>query len=511
MIFGGVFLRIFQFNQVPMTLYWDEVAMYVDAKVVAESGKDMHGNSFFQPIFLSYGDYKMPVYTWISSLFAIFIDSDLVVRLPNLAAGLVSFVILADLSLRLFADTSLMRQIKSRRWQSKEMLLALATMLVLAVSPWPVMFSRTGFEGHLGQFFLTLSIWLLVLYKKRSWLFWLVPLLGLIATYSYFSVRYVWPVVVIAGYALVYSKSEIKLRSSKKDTLKSLAKLILILSVFFVGLIPMLRSSMYPASQQFRLSTPSVLDITHPVNLSNQYRDLASDSLFSRLVYHRYYFISKSFLSNLFDHLNLSFLFVTGESNLRHSTGKHGLFLVTLMPMLLIGLYGLTIRYKKILLFLIIWWLAALVPASMPHETPHALRSLNALTPLVLIIGFGLYWSLIKTSKYKMLQLGYICLVFLNTLGFGHYYFTVYPQVAKEAWQYSYKELTDEIISQRIGKEPVVVRPIEGRHYLWFLAYGNYSAAEIHQMRSVMWDDHDIGNLVFDQELEVNYLFPKRL
>jgi hypothetical protein len=57
---AAAFIRAWQLGSIPVSLYWDEVAMLADARVVAETGKDIHGLPTTHFIFPSYGDYKLP-------------------------------------------------------------------------------------------------------------------------------------------------------------------------------------------------------------------------------------------------------------------------------------------------------------------------------------------------------------------------------------------------------------------------------------------------------------------
>ncbi|MCD8527481.1 hypothetical protein LRY65_04750 [Candidatus Woesebacteria bacterium] len=80
----AVLLRSIGFGQVPVSLYWDEMAIWNDARSIATTGLDLHGRSWFQPLFISYGDYKLPVYIWFVSFVSRFVDSAaLAVRLPS--------------------------------------------------------------------------------------------------------------------------------------------------------------------------------------------------------------------------------------------------------------------------------------------------------------------------------------------------------------------------------------------------------------------------------------------
>ena len=52
-ILVAVFLRFYQLGEIPVSLYWDEVAMLVDAKSVAATGMDMHGRAWYQVMYPS--------------------------------------------------------------------------------------------------------------------------------------------------------------------------------------------------------------------------------------------------------------------------------------------------------------------------------------------------------------------------------------------------------------------------------------------------------------------------
>lgn len=188
----AVVLRCTQLGQVPTGLYWDEVAMLVDAKSVAETGRDMHGRVWYQVMYPSYGDYKLPVYIWLASLTVkVFGVSAWALRIPSAIAGILTVVATGWCASLAWSITEKKR---SAAWAGT---IGLATMAVVAVSPWSVMFSRTAFEGHVGQLLLTLSVIVQLLSLRWRWLRFVSPMIGALATYTYFSVRFVWPVVFL--------------------------------------------------------------------------------------------------------------------------------------------------------------------------------------------------------------------------------------------------------------------------------------------------------------------------
>jgi 4-amino-4-deoxy-L-arabinose transferase-like glycosyltransferase len=440
-------LRLYKLGQIPVSLYWDETAMMVDAQSIAETGKDMHGNSPIQAIFPSYGDYKLPTYIWLSSfLFKIFSPNEALLRLPSALTGIGTLIVVFLLSSQLFNNSK------------QKKLIALFSTLVIGFAPWSIMFSRTAFEGHIGQFFVGLASLLTLLgIKKNKYLLLIIgQVLASLATYSYFSVRFVWPVIFVT-LLLLFNKK------------KYFIKLVSSLAIFLILLIPMMKSPLYHESNLFRLSTTSILNAKDWPVESNIYKELAGNRLVDRFLYHRYFLIFKELLTNYSDNLSLNFLFITGDQNLRHGTGEHGLFLFIFSPFLFTGLfYGLK-KHPKALILLITWWLVGLLPASVPESTPHALRSLNSLIPISLIIGFGL--SRIKFNK--KLILGLSLLIFVNLLQFTNHYFKHYPKNSAADFQDGYKQLTKMINKYNLSARNVWVTPFDGRYFLWTLAYGS--------------------------------------
>lgn len=496
----GAVLRLYDLGHIPVSLYWDEAAMLVDVKSVAATGHDMHGNSWLQALYPSYGDYKLPVYIWLaSSLGAVLGAQEWVVRLPSALAGIGTIILGGAIAYELC------QRLGSRSSTKFARILVPVTMLVIAIAPWSIMFSRTAFEGHLGQFWLGLSVWCLL--RSRTKWQWLVvaAILGAVATYTYFSVRFVWPPVFV-GYFLLFQYPSWWPKLSRGQWLSAVKNIALTgvvpIVVFGLLLLPMTHSPWYAESNRFRLSTTSVLSNDQLILQSNVYREMAGNTPLDRLVFHRHWLTGRELAQNYADHLSLNFLFMTGDPNLRHGTGQHGLFLLVFLPFFLWGLYGLYDTQKRILLFLVIWWLAALLPASVPETTPHALRSLNALLPLALIIGWGLglayeWWGSIKNQLIKLvLGVGLTVVMFVSVLQFCQYYFTIYPAASATEWQQGYKEVA-QAVSRMKGEYPAYVNIFDDRFYLWLMAFGPYTGSDFTQWPSQGFQFKEFDRIYF--------------
>jgi hypothetical protein len=154
-----------------------------------------------------------------------------------------------------------------------------------------------------------------------------------------------------------------------------------------------------------------------------------------------------------------------------------------------------------VLLVCLVWWLAALLPASVPNNTPHALRSLNALAPMALLIGWGMVvfgeWCLTRWWR-MILGMGYAILTVLFTIQFGAYYFFIYPTLSARDWQNGYTQLARELTTQKDASRAdsstefeTYILPFDDRFYLWLMGYGPYTATDFHhwQSRSYQFSD----------------------
>ncbi len=486
-------LRFYQLGAIPWGTYWDETAMLVDAKAIAETGHDIHGLSALQTIFPSYGDYKLPVYIWLASASVkLFGTTPWALRLPSVIIGVLGVILVGALIKELWRD------LKSPKQRE---LGALVAAFVIAISPWDILFSRTAFEGHLGQFFLGLSVYTWLLGRRQSIWRWISAVLGAVATYCYYSVRFVWPPVIgILTLMELWPSWSVHLSviwqghwQATKANWRSIVQLILPtlrqgfvlgvipLVIFALVLLPLLRSPFAKDADRFRLGAASILNVADWAVVSNQYREMAGNKPWDRVFYHRNWLMARELLNNYADHLNLTYLFVSGDSNLRHGTGQTGVFLWWALPGLLVGLYWWAKHYPRWFVVLLIWWLAALLPASVPETTPHALRSLNALIPLVLLITGGLTsliitWWHWQARQHKLISgvswlvaLGFLASVVTSMVVFADDYFQAYPARSAEAWQTGYTQLAQQIVEINTPQAETWISQGDDKFFLWLL------------------------------------------
>ncbi|MBQ6437923.1 hypothetical protein IJJ12_00905 [bacterium] len=497
-------IRLWGLGHVPTGLYWDEIAILADAKKIVATGTDLHELPIFKLIYPSYGDYKLAPYIWLATLSVQFFGPTAwALRLPSLLAGLATVALAGSLA-RLLSPTPA----RARIYQ-------LTTMAVVALCPWSILFSRAGFEGHLGQMLLAASILCLLKYyqatptKKHSFIhiFWLIAsaLLSGVSMWTYFSVRFVWPIVWTAVSLYFLSRDYRRWPTFLLNAAVSLG-------IFGLMMLAMLRDPLYAASNQLRLSTPSILNNNQLIHQVNYQRLLAGNTLPARILFTHKGAQAVWLARNLSQHVSGDFLFLHGDANLRHSTGFVGLFYLIWAPFLLIGLVSLYRHDWRLCLVLLAWWAVALVPASVPvTDVPHALRTLNALVPACLLIAWGIAiflnrYILLKPSqihlstKQKILAFFLIAAQLFATGRFLWHYWHVYPALSAASWQTASTRHAEILAAQKDHFAQLHAVGIGQLTYLWYLVRPEFDPSSLARQPKDSYQFTQLDNIYFGNQ-----------
>jgi hypothetical protein len=509
LIILGLFLRLVAFGRVPVSPYWDEMAIWADARSIVETGRDLHDRVWFQPLFISYGDFKLPVYIWLTALSSlVFNEIFPAVRFPSLLAGL-SMIPGVYLLLRFL--------------QPKEKsLLPLLGAGTVAIMPWSLHFSQVGFEGHVGAAFLLWSV--VALWsslraqstKPQLVRIILSALLGTAAVYTYFSVRFVWPVVWLAPLVLWFPQFR-----------RRFWQFAIGLAIWGLLLIPMYRADFYQASNQFRLSAANILNQPGQPDEINLWRQRSGNTIVSRLVFNRYTFVTRDLARNYWAFLDPGYLFLTGDPNLRHSSQTTGLLYLSLAPFFILGILSLVRRQPILAAYLGLWWAAGILPAAVPTDVPHALRSLNTLPVFAVLTAFGLQsaWSSLPERKLRRFPLRYwlgalmVGLLSLEVIRWEYGWLKVYPRISDQEWQDGYLPTARYVQSVRDKYTFVYVDQFDERFFLYYLPYSGLTWQEIQRspssgFRRTVFRNVIINNINDWETLEHNSLVvtsPSRL
>ena len=376
----------------PHSLNQDEAAILMNARFLAESGRDEWGKGY--PLsFASFGDAKLPGMMYLVAGFGKIIGfSAWTVRLPSLIAG----------SVLPFLMFFLVRNItQSRRVAS---LAALFTVL----SPWSWHYSVVGFEAHVGLALFLVSAALFT--RKQS----LWPTHITAAACLFLSIlTYNSPLILAPWIVLCIGVSR----------WPSLSRMVRPATAAIVAIILAALITLPATAQKTNISL-----FQNPTLASEypSYREQFTQPLIQKLMGNKWVYFSQVIGRNIVSSFSWNFLVQSGGENPWHTIPHRGHvhFLIPLAAAL--GL-GSLVRMKKpktaLLLFSSL--LISLVPASITIDAPHATRSLFFFVMLTMIAALTLdqAWRL-ATQPLK------VALAVLGLLGFLYWFFP-----ARSLWQ----------------------------------------------------------------------------
>lgn len=448
-------VRLAKLGDVPVALYCDEAFSGYEAWSLLLTGRDSHGTLlplFFDIFGKGWGE---PLYIYLT------VPAVALLGLTTAAARLV-----AALSGTLcVAMTGLMtRALLGTRVPSDTATVAgLSAAGLMAVSPWPVHFSRIGFQASLLPLMLAAGFWLAARaahagsHKSGGRLLgWAGLVLGL-SLYTYTISRMALPLLV-AGFALLH-------RASAGLRLRSWVAAALVLAALAA---PIAAFSLTPRGQQ-RFSDVSLLNDPEVAAGGAPALALAA-------------------VRNYASYFSPGFLLLHGDTNPRHSIPNHGMLHPHDLLLALIGaVVALGLLRSAGPLFLL-WWIAvAPAAASLTVDAGHAVRSIPMLPGIYALAGLGAaaLWSLLRMPGTRgagpggrlrrvappLASIAFVAIALASVASYLHDYFRIYPVHSGPAWQYGLKEAYEFAETEGKGHDSVYVTRNEDYPWIHLLFF----------------------------------------
>jgi len=423
------FARIYQVNNLPPSLNWDEISQGYDAYSILKTGKDQWGVSF--PLILrTYGDYKLPLYSYLSIPFvAIFGLNTLSTKLVSIISGTIlvylSYLILQKLT------------------KSKTSSLLAAGLI--AFSPWSIFLSRIALEANL---YLTLfaATFYFIISKKPA----LASIFLALSLFSYNSSRVIFPVFLIL--IAFYQFKDIKTFSIKKY-------LPLIIALILVAF------QIFSQTGQARYKWVSIID-EGAINQINELRSKYPRFIVNKATYFTYQ-VSKNYLS----HFHPSFLFQNGGSHYQFNIPGFYLLHPLLIPFYFLGLLYVLKNYKNSkYLILLILLLASPIPSSITRDAPHTLRSISFiyLSTLIIALSPQILPKINSLKTYSIILIGVI--IAITQLQFWLKYIE-YSDQYSSSWQYGHQEMVTYLKSNYQKYDHIIITKKYGEPHEFILFY----------------------------------------
>lgn len=457
----AVFLRFFLLSSNPPSLTWDEASWGVNAHSLSISGRDEFGK-FLPLIYLeSFGDFKPPVYAYLSVVPVwVFGLNEFSARFMSALLGSLTVLLTYFLVKELFFNTK------------KNEVLALASALLLAVSPWHILLSKAAFEANIATFFIVLGtiLFLLGTKKKIHLLLFVLSLFSfVVAMHTFNTSRVFLPLFAI----LLFILKRTVIFSDWKKTLLGIL-------IPFIVSIPLLLFMITPQAQ-LRFQEVNIFSDISVIERTNQEMLNSGNSLISRIIYNRRLAYAVEFMSHYLDNLNPAFLFIKGDGNPKFSIQDVGQMYLWELPFLVLGVLMVFRKREGYSIILPFWILLGILPAATARETPHALRIETTIPAFQILTGYGffLFIRYVKEKNIKTwIKKGIVLLVAFiagfSVMYFLHNYFQHYPIKYASEWQYGYKQAIEFTESQKDKYEMIYFTQDLGRPYIYVMFYGSY-------------------------------------
>ncbi len=436
-----------------MSLNWDEAAWGYNAYSIGIDGRDEFGVQFPYKYIESFGDFKPPVYAYLTSLLVRFMGlNEFATRFPSALFGF----------LTIFLTYFLVKEIFPKN-QNKEKL-ALFSALFLSISPWHIMLSRAAFEANVSTFFIVLGITLFLrAINKNMWFLVLSSVSFSVSFYVFNTARIFVPLI---GFILIIGFRKELLKSKKQVIASAVVGLLLL-----IPLIPFL------LSPQAKLRYQEVNIFSNPEIVKTANKSIENDNgaFWSKIINNRRVFYAREFSKHYLDNLNPSFLFIKGDGNPKFSTQDIGQLFIWDLPFLIIGGFILFKRKEGYYWLIPIWLLLGIIPAATARETPHALRIETVLPTFQILtaIGFVFFIDQLKTRlKPQVISGMYISILFLlfvNVFYFLHSYYAHYGRESAADWNYGYKEAFKYLDEVEDNYENIYFTDELGRPHIYYL------------------------------------------
>lgn len=489
-LFLAIWVRFIHLDQAPSSLYYDEIDLGYQAQSLLETGKDYRGN--FSPYFFrSFNTDKTPVPVLFSAFTSLFFKTpEYQVRSGTALVGVIVVLLAMILIFQLSGSKTAV----------------FLSGLVFAFSPWLIHFSRLAFEAEYVLFFLFAFLVLFFHWLKtgpNTAFYTSAVVLGL-SIYTYRTMSFLAPVMMIL--TPLYFKKEFLLAGVKKS--------LLWLGLVLILIIPFLYATTIGSKDQTRISQISIFsDPMIPIEVQRS-RELVSGNfqdptpgqtatLQSKIFHNKILSYLEKLRDNTFRNFSPDFLFLTGDTNGRHSAKNTGELLFLDLIALIGGLYFLYLHLKdkKYSYLLILLFLGA-VPANLTMDgANHASRLITFSGPLLLVVSLGyfsLFTYLAKLRHGKIISALIVSVWLFAVSQFLSKYFYEFPVTNSREFGYGFKQAIQKITPIVQNYDKLYLTDVNDPPILYYLFWANIPPREL-QLYGTDFSLNTVKNLPLDQ------------
>lgn len=466
-------LRLPYLDRFPPGLYSDEVSQGYNAYSILKTGRDEHGT--FLPVSIrSFGDWKPPLQTYLMiPAIAFFGLNEWGVRLPSAILGVASILVAYFFAIELLGYFG-QSDSKSICYSNRHKI-ALLVALLITLSPWHILQSRSAMLVIVALFFILLALWSFFRGLKNQRYWYLSSVSFVLATYAYYGMRLIVPFLLI----LLFMVFRHQIMSRFKQALLGGGMALILLLPLGVAYFN------EPDVIWGRAKTVSVF-YDRGVELT-VWDQIAQDGVgmppkLAQFFHNRPYAYFIDIIRRFFQHFDGRFLFLQGDLHPPFQIPGMGIIYPVEGVLMVAGIYFLSKSDRRLLLFILSLVAISILPAALTFVTPSANRTFTAVFPLVFLSSVGLIelFNQIKKCRVKLVVAGGIAALYIASFTYFVYQYTVIlPHQHADFWHYGYKELASRVKSLENQYEIVTLYTKPSVAYIFFLFYNQTDPREL--------------------------------
>lgn len=475
----SLFFNTFQKHASPPGFDADEAAFGYSAYSILTTGKDEYG-TLLPARLKSFGDYKMPVYSYFSVPFiAIFGLNEESTRALNTFVAILFPLAIFFLSKALFKRNDI----------------ALLSALFTSISLGLQTVGRQAHEAYLTTFLLTVAVifFLKTLEGrslKNSVLFFTLMILSL---FSYQSSRIFGAVFFLIVFLFVIQK---------KLSRKFLAVLLCVFLLFLA------------TDVIYKPERVKTLFFANNIGFSLKINELRAEGG-SSLLYNKATVGLQTVTNEYLKYFSPDFLVISGDKNYRF--GYPGMSVVTPFIYLLffVGLFYIFAKKEKYRFLVVALLFVSPIPAALSWADTSLTRSLFMLIPFLIIASYGgvwLYNDIRKNTIYRSIFIAAVVLELLFLILSWNFYFYHYPKraVVQRAWQLGNRELAEYVQKNYNNIDRFYISRKNGQPYIFLLFYMKYSPTKYQSQASLSSaDEYGFGQVEKFDKFDFNFTVPE--
>jgi hypothetical protein len=147
-------------------------------------------------------------------------------------------------------------------------------------------------------------------------------------------------------------------------------------------------------------------------------------------------------------------------------------------------------KLKKENVFIWLWLVLAPLPAILSSDQVHAVKAMNTVIPLIIVLSFGLDFIL---RKSKLIKYGFSIIFILSFVYYLDAYFVHLPKHNGEYWYYGYEQAVEYITPIQDKYEKIIFLQSYDQPYIFFLFYQKYDPLKYQAKARLVDEGLDMG------------------